>query len=49
MMVGERPTDLPFGTFIIFQKELESYLESEIEMQKQAVLEALVEFWNNIN
>ena len=49
MMVGERPTDLPFTTFLIWQDSVEDYFESQIEMQRAAIEEALANFWNEIN
>lgn len=49
MLIGNDPEDLPFGTFLIFEDELDGYLETQIDIQKAAVSEALAEFWNAIN
>lgn len=49
MFVGTDPKELPFVTFLIFDDSLEEYFESQIDMQKAAVTEALAEFWNEIN
>lgn len=49
MMMGEQPTDLPLGTFLMWNEQVEDYLETQIEIQRAAVEEALANFWDKIN
>jgi hypothetical protein len=49
MVMGHSPNDLPLGTFLMWNKELEDYLDSQIEMRRVAVEEAISNFWEAIN
>jgi hypothetical protein len=49
LVVGDRPTDIPFTEFLLFQDELEEYWKSQIEMQSAAIEKALSNFWEAIN
>lgn len=48
-VMGERPTNLPIGTFLMWNEQVEEYLESQIEMERVAVEEAIANFWSEIN
>lgn len=48
-LMGERPTDVPLGTFLLWNEGVEDYLDSQIEMERAAIEEALANFWSEIN
>ncbi len=49
MIMGSRPNDLPLGTFLMWNEQIEDYIDSQIEMNRVAVEEAIANFWEEIN
>lgn len=49
LIVGDSPQSLPIGTFLIFHEELEEWMQTEFDIQKAAIEQALFEFWAELN
>ena len=49
LFTGFRFDDMPFPMILMLDDKIEEYFETQIEMQRAAIEEALSNFWNSIN